>query len=57
MLEIPIRKRMKNDFADLLDWMLAIDFDSVKIRQIQHISLTKFVRVMDRNVLKTKKDD
>ena len=50
-------KRKLNSNVDMLDWMLAIDFDSVEVRHARHDVFQKYVQVLDKSAFTVKKGD
>jgi hypothetical protein len=50
------RKSNKNSF-DVLDWMLAIDFDSVEVRLARKDVFQKYVQVLDKSAFAVERGD
>jgi hypothetical protein len=50
------RKTTKNTF-DMLDWMLAIDFDPVEIRLTRNSVFQKYVHALDASAFRIRRGD
>jgi hypothetical protein len=50
-------KRKLNNNVDMLEWMLAIDFDSVEVRLARNGVFEKYVQVLDKRAFTVKRGD
>jgi hypothetical protein len=57
MTEIQQKRKPNPNSLDMLEWMLAIDFDSVDVRRVRKGMFQKYVQVLDKSAFAVKRGD
>ena len=57
MTEIQQKRKSSPNSLDMLEWMLAIDFDSVEVRRVRKAMFQKYVQVLDKSAFAVKRGD
>jgi hypothetical protein len=57
MTEIQQKRKQNPNSLDMLEWMLAIDFDSVEVRRARDGMFQKYVQVLDKSAFAVKRGD
>lgn len=57
MTEIQQKRKPNPNSLDMLEWMLAIDFDSVEVRRARKGMFQKYVQVLDKSAFAVKRGD
>ena len=57
MGENQTKRKLSVNGLDVLEWMLAIDFDSVEVRRSRNNVFQKYVQVLDRSAFTVKRGD
>jgi hypothetical protein len=57
MTEIQQKRKPNPNNLDMLEWMLAIDFDSVEVRRVRKGLFQKYVQVLNKSAFAVKRGD
>jgi hypothetical protein len=57
MSENRTKRRLNQASVDMLEWMLAIDFDPVEVKLTRNGIFQKYVRVLDKSAFRVKRGD
>jgi hypothetical protein len=57
MNENGTKRKLCQNNLDVLEWMLAIDFDSVEVRLARNGVFQKYVQVLDKSAFSVKRGD
>ena len=57
MTEIQQKRKPNSNSLDVLEWMLAIDFDSVEVRRVRKGLFQKYVQVLNKSAFAVKRGD
>ena len=57
MDESQTKRKLITNGLDVLEWMLAIDFDSVEVRRSRNNVFQKYVQVLDKSAFTVKRGD
>ena len=52
-----IKKKLNTNLLDMIDWMLAIDFDPFEVRFARRNLFHKYVQVLDKSAFTVKLGD
>jgi len=57
MVENQTKRKLNSISLDVLEWMLAIDFDAFELKRSRKNIFEKYVQILDKSNFSVKRDD